>query len=103
MSEKSAIFLYTDFSTHLKNLNFTRLNIEKVFSQNKISKRDAEQVYKGLFLDAVSSFEMFLENIFLGLLIKRYKINKNKVVPKIQFKKINVARKIVIPGSYFNW
>lgn len=103
MSAKPAIVLFKNFNDHLRSLDFTRVNVENAFKKKAISKRDVEQVYKGLFLDAVASFEMFLENLFIGLLIDQYSPGTKKVFPKVKFKKNIVARKIVIINNYYNW
>ena len=103
MSEKPAIRLFKNFNNHLITLNFTRVNTEKAFNKKSISKRDVEQVYKGLFLDAVASFEMLIENLFIGLLAGQYLPGTKKVLPKVKFKKTTIARDIVINNRYFNW
>ena len=50
-----------------------------------IVRRDIEQIYKGLYLETVCSFERFLEDLFLGLLVGRITHPSSSVVPRVTF------------------
>lgn len=100
--------LFKDFSSHIKSLERTRKKTENLFALEKMSKRDIEQVYKGLFLDMISEFESVIEEMFVGLLVKKYKIKSKKFKPKIIFKTNQLARSVIYSNKnynkdYINW
>ena len=66
---KPAIFCANMFISHLKSLELTRQKGESLMSSHMLVRRDIEQIYKGLWLDAVCSFEQFIEQLFIGLLV----------------------------------
>jgi hypothetical protein len=67
-------------------------------------RRDIEQVYSGIYLDAVTSFERLIENLFIGLLVGRISHNSSKVICKVGFKSEQVARKALHSGQkYIDW
>jgi len=43
--------------------------METLLGKGIIVRRDIEQIYNGLYLDAVCSFERFIEGLFIGLLV----------------------------------
>jgi hypothetical protein len=63
--------LVNDLVAHLKSLEWTRTKMERLLSEGAIVRRDIEKVYKGLYLDAITSFEGLVEELFLGLLVGR--------------------------------
>ena len=98
------MLLFGNLKKRYKNLEFTRNKIESLRSQKIIARRDVEEVYSALFLNLATSFEDFLENLFLGLLIENnYVTRTKKVKPKIYFKSMKIARNIVIKDNYYNW
>lgn len=100
---KQSILLFNKLNNHLKNLEYTRKKIEKLVSKDIIVKRDVEQVYKGLFLEIYSSFENFIEELFLGLLLDKY-VQNSSVCTKVSFKSTKMARKVVFGGKpYVDW
>ena len=64
---RSATTLSNRFAGHLRFLNMTRNKMERLLSTNDIVTRDINQVYAGLYLDAVASFERLIEELFIGL------------------------------------
>ena len=52
------------FSRRLDGLQHTQKRAEGLFVQKALCKRDAEAIYEGLFLRAVTAFEAFLEEYF---------------------------------------
>ena len=67
---KSAASTSGDFRTRLRSLEYTRNKLHKLFLTGQITRRDIEQVYQGLFLEAVAAFESHIELFFIGLLSK---------------------------------
>jgi hypothetical protein len=52
------------FSRRLDGLEHTQKRAENLFVQAALRKRDAEAIYEGLFLRAITAFEAFLEEYF---------------------------------------
>jgi hypothetical protein len=68
-----------------------------------LADRVAEQLYESLFLNAVTSFETFVEELFLALLLLGRR--SGPAVPRISVQSYKVARQLVIgPGrKYADW
>ena len=95
----------TDFRRSLKNLNYTRKRMEELFLSGNITKRDLNSVYEALFLRAVTRFESFLEELFLGILEKRVKYKKTrkislKMAPKSHQALIDI---VFQQNRYLDW
>ena len=89
---------------HLGNLEKTRAKMQRLLNQGTIVRRDIEQVYEGLYLDVITSFEQFIENLFIGLLVGRVSVSSPSVVPRVSFKSDRVARDVVFAGrKYVDW
>ena len=66
--------------------------------------RDINQVYIGLYLEAITSFERFIENLFIGLLSGTHTVNTRTVVPLIAFRNRRAVGPIVFrERSYLDW
>jgi hypothetical protein len=77
--------------------------MEKLLKNKLIVRRDIEQVYEGLFISAITSFENWLENLFIGLLVGRVK-HKSSVIPRVTFRSDQVAREVTFGGrNYVDW
>lgn len=78
--------------------------MEALYAQNHIVRRDIEQVYSGLYIEAISSLETYIEKLFLGLLVGNVIHNSNKVYPRISFRSHSIARDVVYGGrQYVDW
>ena len=100
----AAVACANQFIGHLRYIEPTRTKMENLVYNGKIVRRDIEQIYKGLYLEAVCSFERFLEDLFLGLLVCRLKHPSSTVVPRVTFKSDTVARDVVTGGNrYVDW
>lgn len=90
--------------SHINYIEPTRTKMETLMYNGEIVRRDIEQIYKGLYLEAVCCFEHFLEDLFIGLLTGRFKHPSPSVVPRVTFKSSKVARDIVLGGhNYVDW
>lgn len=99
-----AIRLANELVAHLKSLERTRTKMEELLTERAIVRRDIEQVYKGLYLDAITSLEELIENLFIGLLVGRLVSGISGVVPRVSFKSDRVAREVVFGGqNYVDW
>ena len=56
-----ASILHDKFVGHLRYLNATRTKIERLHKKQELVDRDVDQVYAGLFLEAVTSFEQLID------------------------------------------
>lgn len=89
---------------HLNYLESTRTKTETLMYNGEIVRRDIEQIYKGLYLEVVCSFEHFLEDLFIRLLTGRCRHPSSSVVPRVTFKSSKVARDVVLGGhNYVDW
>ena len=69
-----------------------------------IVRRDIEQIYKGLWLEACCSFEQFIEQLFIGLLVVRFQHPSRQVFPRINFQSDIIARDVICSGNrYIDW
>jgi hypothetical protein len=93
------------FQRHLQKLDYTRHRMEDLFREGEISKRDLFSVYGALFLRAVTRFETFLEDLFLGILQKRVKYRKSrKIVPRIVHRSNHALTGVVYRKQpYVDW
>lgn len=96
--------LANDFNSYIKSLERTRKKIESLFNQGDLSRREIEQIYGSLFLNAVIMFESLIEDMFLGLLTDKFKRKTSKIVPRAIFKSNIIVRDVVLSGKrYINW
>ena len=100
---RSARLLSDALGRHLAALERTRTRLKRLTAADHIARRDIEQVYAGLFIGAVTSFERFLEDLFLGLLVRSL-IPGAGVRPRADFHSYRVARDIILGNrSYVDW
>jgi hypothetical protein len=83
---KPAISLAHKFIGHLNYLEKTRAKMEKLLTTGAIVRSDIEQVYAGLYLEAITSLERLIENLFIGLLVGRIAPSSSEIVPRVSFK-----------------
>ena len=101
---RPASSLSTKFVGHLKHLEKTRSKMERLIDENLLVRRDVEQVYSGLFIEAMTSFEQLIEDLFLGLLTSRLNCTVRNVVPRVVFNSDLIARDVVYGGrNYVDW
>jgi hypothetical protein len=78
--------------------------MERLFQDGQVVRRDIEQVYEGLYIDAVGNFESFLEDIFIGLLVGSIKCSTKQIIVRTSFKCHAIAREVVYAGrKYVDW
>lgn len=99
--------LSTKLLTRFRYLDSTRIKVETLFSSGLLSQRDADRVYEGLFLSINTSFEQFLENLFIGLLVNGVGLQTSRrdIIPRITVNSYRIAREIVFGPThkYINW
>ncbi len=100
---KSTAAISTDFKKRLNSLEYTRKRIDKLSIDGLITRRDIEQIYQGLFLEATAAFESSVEKLFLGLLTKKITPNSTRTIPKVFFSSNAIAMPIIFNGPYYDW
>lgn len=100
----NAITCANTFIGHLRYIEPTRTKMEGHIDRGTIVRRDIEQIYKGLYLEAVCCFERFIEDLFISLLVGRLRHTLSTIVPRVTFKSDIVARDVVFGGNrYVDW
>ena len=101
---KDAVALCSGFTGHLRYLDMTRKKMETLYLKRIVVKRDIEQVYLGLFMDTLTSFEQLIEELFVGLLSRRFVVQQAIIVPLMIFKNTKAIRPVIYGGrQYVDW
>lgn len=101
---KSAKTLSNELISHLANIERTRKNSEKLLKNGKLTNRDVNIIYSGLYMESVSSFERFLEDLFIFLLSEKVIHPSKKVKLKTTFKSIAIAWDVLhSERPYLDW
>ncbi|WP_457654152.1 hypothetical protein [Rhodocaloribacter sp.] len=81
----------------------TRKKIEKLYSRGLLVRRDVERVYEGLYLDAITSLEATIEDLFIRIITGRSL--PTEVVVRVSFNSSQVARDVMLGGErrYLDW
>lgn len=95
-------------SQRFNSLERTRSKVERLHLSSKINRHDIELVYEGLFLSTQVAFESFIEDLFVGLLIKKrgLKSSRADIIPRISLNSHNIAYDLLIgikPKKYIEW
>jgi hypothetical protein len=92
------------FQRSLQRLDYTRDRMERLFSRGQIRKVDLDSVYEALFLRAVTSFEAFLEDLFLAILAGRAQYGRQRVRVLMSVSSRDDLMQILLQGNAFmNW
>lgn len=86
----------------MRALDVTRRQIDALVASGSLPRKAEEQVYESLFLSCFTSLEIFVEDVFLALLLGQ---GNSKVKPRLAVGSMRVARELVIgPGKkYVDW
>ena len=101
---RDALALSDEFARHIHYLDLTRRKMERLYLAGSVVRRDVEQVYSGLYMDSLTSFESLIEELFVGLLSGRFSIGRGTAVPLVAFKNKQAIRPAVYGGRpYVDW
>lgn len=101
---KSAKTISKELISHLANIEKTRKKSEELLRNGILANRDVNVLYSGLFLEAVGSFERFIEDLFTDLLSKQVSHPSKKVKPKTFFKSALIAKDVLLNDRlYLDW
>ena len=98
---EEAIGIAERFADHLKDLESTRSKMETLLAENTVMILDIEQVYAGLFMEIMTSFESLVEHLFVGLLSGTFDPDATGAVPLIDFKNKTLVVPLIQGRSRF--
>lgn len=101
---KSAIVISQKLVSHLANIDKTRKKSEELLNEGYLVNRDIDFIYSGLFIEAVTSFERFIEDLFVLLLSAKIIHPSKKVKTITTFGSTSIARHIIHgERPYLDW
>src|SRR5258708_26288687 len=89
------------FVRNLQNLDYTRKRMETLYQDNRIVLRDLHSVYESMFLRAVTSFEVFLEELFIAIVNRRATYNKTRVSVRMTATSTQALMDILLQGDRY--
>ena len=100
---RSATSLSDKLAARLRTFEKSRKKIERLLRSGHVTRHDVNLFYEGIFLKTITSFESFLEELFIGLLTGGIEPGRN-VRLRAQFKSSVIARDITFGGrAYVDW
>ena len=98
-----ALNLHDKFVGHLRYLNATRTKIERLYEKQELVDRDVDQVYAGLFLEAITSSEQLIDDLSIGLVVGSLSISTS-VASRVSISSSKVAREVIYGhAGYVDW
>lgn len=95
------------FGRKLQRIETSRSQLESLYTRGFLSNTTTTSLYEGLFLSVYVSFEAFLEDLFLGLVVvnRGVRSSRRDVVARIDVRSAHVARKLMVSKSkkYVDW
>ncbi len=92
------------FLCSLNYLDYTRRRMEQLHQDHRIVLRDLHSVYEALFLRAVTSFEVFLEELFISILERRTRYPSQRVTIRMKAISSEALMEILLQGDkYMIW
>jgi hypothetical protein len=78
--------------------------METLYDDKRIALRDLHAVYEALFLRAVTGFEVFLEELFVGILERKIRYPIERVSLRMKAKSRDALMEILLQGDmYLDW
>lgn len=101
---KAVVYFRDQLVSHLTNIDKTRKKSEALYRNGQLVNRDVDLIYSGLFIEAVTSFEKFIEELFTSLLTNEFAHPSKKVKSIASFASISIARKMIHGERlYLDW
>ena len=66
-----------------------------------IAKKDFDIIYEGVFMRSVTSFESFIEELFIGLLYNKYDLNARHTAQNVIFNSRKQALQNILNGKKY--
>ena len=100
---RSPTTLVDELVGHYRRLEGVRKKWEKLYFSKVLPRYQIELAYTSLYLDAVVTFERFVETLFVGYLSRRFRLPNGSFV-RVYINSDTVAREVVLGGnSYVDW
>jgi hypothetical protein len=94
----------TRFVGSLRRLDYTRGRMEELYGRKRIVLRDLHSVYEALFLRAVTSFEVFLEDLFVSILTNKVRYSRTRVSVRMTAISTQALMDVLLQGqNYMAW
>jgi hypothetical protein len=101
---KSSRKILNSYFSKLRSLEQIRNKQETLFTNAQIARRDIEEVYAAIYLDAMASFEALIEDLFIGLLTGQVRSRHPDVHNRVLIRHYGVARDVFFRDrSHFTW
>ena len=104
---KKCSHLADKLALRFRSLESTRKKIERLARRGGLTQRAVLTMYEGLFLSAHVAAELFLEELFVGLLPKDKGVesSRNDVMPRVEITAHSIARDLITGPSrqYVDW
>jgi len=93
-----------ELAAHARGLNQYLRRIERLFVERRLPRADVHRAYGGAFLSFYVDLERAIENLFMGLLMRRLEVSRRGVRPLVVINSEAVARKVVRgERRYVDW
>lgn len=90
--------------SRLRITEVTRAKIEQLVGAGQMSRPQAERVYEGLFMRAITTLEAFFEELFYLTVLGQSGHSKARCAPRAQFKSRAVLAEFILGGrDYVDW
>ena len=104
MAAREARILADQLAGHYKTLRQISSKVDGLYGGRVLAKRDVDVFYAGVFLDAVTHFERFLEQLFVGLIMDSIRHARAGVSAKMSVKSYSVCHEILAGDRpYVDW
>jgi hypothetical protein len=96
--------LAAQFRKKISKIELTRQQIENLFDENRMREREILILYEGMFLKLVTTFEAFLEELFIKIMLDKTSYSIRRVTPRIVFRSGRILREVLLQGQdYLEW
>jgi len=104
---KSSSTLAENLARRFRTIELSRFRLEELAARGLLPQRTATQMYEGVFLSSQVSFEAFLEQLFIGLLLEGQGVQSERhdVVPRIVVRSHSIVRELLTTRQrqYVDW
>ena len=91
-------------TARLRATEDTRKKVEQLVSAGHMTELDAERVYEGLFMRAITTLEAFFEELFYLVVLGESAHTKSQAVPRADFRSRAVLSQFVLAErDYVEW
>lgn len=93
-----------DLTARLRTTEATRTKVEFLVTSGSMTRREAERVYEGLFMRAITTLEAFLEELFFLTVLGESGHPRARALPRAHFRSRAVLSEFVLGGrDYVDW